>query len=98
MHALAARYPDGKIHFLAIQGHPEVSCPVPTSPCSRRPTDVSRRQQFTPSIVEKMVALRSSTGLFTTEMTVEAQRRLVLPNEGRTTFGVRMWGVLLKEI
>lgn len=45
-----------------------------------------------------MVALRSSTGLFTPEMTVEAQRRLVLPNEGRTTFGVKMWGVLLKEI
>jgi hypothetical protein len=24
VHALASRYPDGKVHFLAIQGHPEV--------------------------------------------------------------------------
>lgn len=45
-----------------------------------------------------MIDLRSSTGLFTPEMTVEARRRCVLPDEGRTTFGVKMWQALLKEI
>jgi hypothetical protein len=45
-----------------------------------------------------MIDVRSSSGVFTPEMTVEARRRCALPDEGRTTFGRTMWQVILGEI
>lgn len=99
VHALASRYPNGKIHTLSIQGHPEVRPPLARR-CVRVGVSLipCLPHQFTPSIVGKMIDVRSESGLFTPEMTTEARRRCVMPDEGRTTFGRTMWSVILGEI
>ncbi|CDZ97733.1 Predicted glutamine synthetase [Phaffia rhodozyma] len=53
--------------------------------------------EFHPSIVQKIIDARSSTGLFTPEMTVEARDRADRPHDGLTTLGGVMWDVLLGD-
>lgn len=53
--------------------------------------------QFTPSITNKVIDVRSEAGIFTPEITAEARDRANKDDDGAGRFGRVMWRVLLDD-